>query len=224
MSKKLIAEKLDRSVNEIFRMLQVLEDKQYISFDYDTSSYTLTLKMFALSNQHSPIALLLKQAKPLLEKLCHKVNQSCHISMYSNGELVVIAKQESPYKMGFSLQVGSQLNICSSGSGIVLLTFSDEVIRHRILNTIDDTEDEKQTALNELDLTRLQGYFVGSSPQISGITNISAPVFDVYSGVMAIITIPFMTLNSNTVHHHIENIEFTRNELLTIANKLSQNL
>ncbi|WP_232060943.1 helix-turn-helix domain-containing protein [Vibrio taketomensis] len=48
-TKKQISEKLDRSINEIFRMLSVLVDKQYIEFDSETSSYSLTLKMFALS-------------------------------------------------------------------------------------------------------------------------------------------------------------------------------
>ncbi len=41
---------------------------------------------------------------------------------------------------------------------------------------------------------------------------------------MAVITVPYMTLNSNTVHHHIEDIEHTKTQLLNVAGQLSQNL
>ncbi len=225
LTKKQISERLNRSINEIFRMLSVLVDKQYIQYHSDSSAYSLTLKMFALSNQSPPIAILLQRAAPLMESLCHQVNQSCHISRYSNGELLVIARQESPYKMGFGLRVGAQLDICSSGSGIVLLSFSDEVKRNNILSyQTNATEEEIQHALSKIEHTRQQGYYVGESPQISGVTNISVPIFGVLGDVIAVLTTPFMTLNSKTVHHHIEDLENTRQALLNVAAKLHQNL
>ncbi len=224
LTKKQIAEKLNRSVSEIFRMLSVLIDKQYIEFDSELSSYKLTLKMFALSNQQSPIAQLLKHAAPLMEQLCHKMNQSCHLSRYQNGELVVIARHESPYKMGFSLRVGSKIDICSSGSGVILLSYSSDKNRQAILEKTDATEEEAAHALASIEPTLQKGYFVGESPQISGVTNISVPIFGVSGEIMAAITIPFMTLDSRTVHHHIEDIENTREELLKVASRLNHNL
>ncbi|MBY7786502.1 IclR family transcriptional regulator [Vibrio fluvialis] len=224
LSKKQIAEKLNRSINEIFRMLSVLMERQYIEYDSETSCYSLTLKMFALSNQHPPIAQLLKRANPLMEALCHKVNQSCHLCSYKNGELLVIAREESPYKMGFSLRLGSKIDICLSGSGIVLLSFSEAKQRKEILKKARATADEVAHALSHIDKTVEQGFYIGESPQISGVTNISVPIFGVLGEVMAVITVPYMTLNSNTVHHHIEDIEHTKTQLLSVAGQLSQNL
>ncbi|MDE1248381.1 IclR family transcriptional regulator [Vibrio aestuarianus] len=224
LTKKQIADKLNRSINEIFRMLSVLIEKQYIEFNDDSSSYSLTLKMFALSNQHPPISQLLKRATPLMEQLCYKVNQSCHLSRYNNGEMVVIARQESPYKMGFGLRLGSRIDVCSSGSGIVLISFSSEQQRAEILSKAVATKEEISHALSHVEDTLTNGFYVGASPQISGVTNISAPIFGVQGDIFAVITIPFMTLNSRTVHHHIEDIENTRIELLKVAKQLSQNL
>jgi DNA-binding IclR family transcriptional regulator len=224
LSKKQIAESLNRSVNEIFRMLTVLEERQYIEFDKELSSYRLTLKMFALSNQHPPIAKLTKSASPLMEQLCHKVNQSCHLSRYQNNELVVIAREESPYRMGFSLKVGSKLDICSSGSGIVLLSYKSEKERAEILARSDSTQEQIEHALSHIELTLKNGYFIAVSPQISGVTNISCPIFGATGEIMAILTIPYMTIDSRTVHHHIENIEQTTIELQKVAQKLNQNL
>ncbi|MBL4829071.1 MAG: IclR family transcriptional regulator [Aliivibrio sp.] len=222
-SKKQIAEKLDRSINEIFRMLSVLVDKQYLEFDAESSLYSLTLKMFALSNQHPPIAQLLKRAQPLMEELSLKLNQSCHLSRYENGELIVIARSESPYKMGFGLRLGASLDICASGSGVVLLSFSSELKRQAILRKCDATKDEIKNTLEHREEAVRNGYFSGLSPQISGVTNISVPILGVQGDVMAVLTIPYMTLNSATVHHHIEDLEHARIELLKAVAKLKQN-
>lgn len=223
LTKKQISIHLNRSVNEIFRMLSVLVEKQYIEFDADTATYVLTLKMFALSNQAPPIALLLKKARPLMETLSYSVNQSCHISRYSNGNLVVIAGQESPYKMGFSLRIGAELDIGASGSGLVLLSFMEPDKRSEILAQQDGfTSENLDVIANKIAMIEEQGYYVGESPQISGVTNISVPIFGVLDEIVAVITVPYMTLNSKTVSHDIADIEKTRDELLKVAGKLHQ--
>ncbi|MEH0690125.1 IclR family transcriptional regulator [Vibrio cholerae] len=224
LSKKQIAEKLDRSVSEIFRMLSVLVERQYIELDAEQSAYSLSLRMFVLSNQHPPIAQMLKRAVPIMEDLCLKVNQSCHLSQYKHGELVVISVQESPYKMGFGLRLGATLDICSSGSGIVLLSFTEQDQRDKILAQTDATSAEIEHALANIEKTQRDGYFVGASPQISGVTNISYPIFGALGELMAVMTVPYMTLNSRTVHHHIEDIEQTRQELEQVAAQLSMRL
>jgi len=224
LNKKQISESLNRSVNEIFRMLTVLEERQYIEFDKESSNYRLTLKMFALSNQHPPIEKLLKNASSLMEKLCHQVNQSCHLCRYQNNELVVIAREESPYKMGFSLKVGSKVDVCSSGSGIVLLSYKSEKERTEILSQSGATQEQIEHALSYVESTLKNGYCIAVSPQISGVTNMSCPIFGATGDILAILTIPYMTIDSRTVHHHIENIEQTTEELQKTAQKLSQNL
>lgn len=223
-SKKQIAIKLDRSINEIFRMLSVLVDKQYVELDSETSFYSLTLKMFALSNQHPPIAQLLKRTQPLMEELSLKLNQSCHLSSYEKGELIVISRSESPYKMGFGLRLGASLDICGSGSGVALLSFSNQQKQQAILKRCNATKEEILNTLSQVQETVEKGYFSGPSPQISGVTNLSVVIFGVQGDVLAVLTIPYMTLNSATVHHHIENLEHARIELLKVAEKLNNNL
>ena len=214
---------MNRSVNEIFRMLSVLIERQYIEFDEDSSNYALSLKTFVLSNQYPPTAQLLKRARPMMEELCAKVSQSCHLSQYYNGELVVIGAQESPYKMGFGVRLGASIDVCSSGSGTVLLAYSSNKKRQDIIEKSNATQDEIDYVLSHMDETAQNGYYVGASPQISGVTNISFPIFGALGDIMAIITVPYMTLNSQTVHHHIEDIENTRLELRNVAKNLCQN-
>lgn len=221
MSKKAIAEMTGRSVGEIFRVLSVLVRRGYVSYCEDTGEYAFSMKMFSVANQYPPQSLLLDIAKPLMKELSEQVNQSCHIAMYDNLNLVVVAREESPYKMGFSLKVGAKLDVCSSGSGIVLLSFSPE--QELILEQSRATESEILKALSQTSNTKKQGYFIGQSPQISGITNISAPIY-LGSKLMAVMTVPYVTLDSEAVHHAVDSVDTTKDKLLDVCQAIGRRI
>jgi DNA-binding IclR family transcriptional regulator len=216
LSKKQIAELVGRSVGEIFRVLSVLSRRGYVTFDEDTGKYLFSMQMFAVANQYPPQAQLLNVAKPLMKTLSEKVNQSCHISWYDGQDLVVIGREESPYKMGFSLKIGAKLDVCSSGSGIVLLSFCDRIDKPTILKQSGATQSEIDQADILIEPTQKQGYYIGSSPQISGITNISVPIFTA-DRFLAVLTVPYVTLDSDAVHHAVDSIETTKNLLVELC-------
>ncbi|MCQ1059665.1 IclR family transcriptional regulator [Photobacterium sp. ZSDE20] len=220
MSKKQIAETVGRSVGEIFRVLSVLTRRGYVTFHEESGKYEFSMQMFNVANQYPPQSQLLNVAKPLMKELSEKVNQSCHISWYDSQHLVVIGREESPYKMGFSLKIGAKLDVCSSGSGIVLLSFCDSQKREKIFKQSGATENEMLQAKSQIEQTKKLGYFIGPSPQISGIMNISVPIF---SGLdfLAVLTVPYVTLDSDAVHHAVDSIETTKNELLEICRTIS---
>lgn len=55
LNQKEIAQALGRSVNEIFRMLVCLKNRGYITQTEGSDRFELSLKMFELSHQHSPL-------------------------------------------------------------------------------------------------------------------------------------------------------------------------
>ena len=71
-----IARALDRSISEIFRMLVVLEQRDYVAFDKHTERYTLTTKLFEISHQHPPIRRISSIAGEPMQRLAHRINQS----------------------------------------------------------------------------------------------------------------------------------------------------
>lgn len=223
MSKKQLAEMMGRSVGEIFRVLSVLARRGYVTFNEDSGKYMFSMQMFTIANQYPPQSQLLNIAKPLMKGLSEQVNQSCHISWYDSQHLVVIGREESPYKMGFSLKIGAKLDVCSSGSGIVLLSFSEPDEQQKILLHSDATPNEIEQALSLTNSTREQGYFIGPSPQIAGITNISVPIFS-GTQLLATLTVPYVTLDSDAVHHAVDSIETTKDQLVAICQTISQQL
>ena len=223
LSKKQIAEIMGRSVGEIFRVLSVLARRGYVTFNDKTGKYMFSMQMFTVANQYPPQFQLLNIAKPLMKVLSEKINQSCHISWYDNQHLVVIGREESPYKMGFSLKIGAKLDVCSSGSGIVLLSFCGASKREQILQQSGATASEIQQAQEPIKETSKKGYFIGPSPQISGITNVSVPIFT-GTDLLAVLTVPYVTLDSDAVHHAVDSIETTKNELMKVCDSISLQL
>ena len=60
-----IAEHLNKSVNEIYRMLNTLKVRNYLEFDSSTDSYKLSYKLLNLSASFNPTKTLLQKAHKL---------------------------------------------------------------------------------------------------------------------------------------------------------------
>lgn len=210
LSKKEISDRLGLSVNELFRMLHVLEERGYIAADEDTGKFRLTLKTFELSNKYPPLERLLRTASSELQDLSEKTQQSCHITVLHEGEMVVVAKQESPYKMGFAIRLSARIDVHGSGSGLTYLAFQSDTQANAILEASNASLEQRQAAVSQLEKIRRQGYFVGASPQVSGVTNISYPIFNSRQKVEAVLTMPFLTLNSDSLHHQVVSFEESR--------------
>src|SRR5690606_7600827 len=69
-----ISKKLDRSMNEIFRMVMTLERRGWVQVD-GNDRYSLTLRMFELAHQHMPLRSLVSMAMPLMRKLVSRARQ-----------------------------------------------------------------------------------------------------------------------------------------------------
>ncbi len=217
-----IAQALNRNLNEIFRMLIILQQRQYIL--QEPMGYILSPKMFKLSNQHPPLARLIQYAPPLLKELCQNTLQSCHISIFNGGSMLVIAQQDSIYKMGFSVRLGAEIDLCGGGSGFIALAYCSEEKKDYELSLCDAPEEEKKMAVSLKESILKKGYYIGESPQVSGITNLSYPIFTVNNAFFASITIPYLEMDSNTLHHHIQHMDKTRQELEKVAQQFSYHL
>src|SRR5688572_7093112 len=83
-----ISQKLGRSSGELFRMLQVLEYKGFITSAENGAGYVLTNKLFALAMAQAPVRTLVETALPIMRKLASDIGQSCHITVASEDQIV----------------------------------------------------------------------------------------------------------------------------------------
>ncbi len=62
LSKVDVTKGLGRSLNEIFRMVSVLEKREYVLCDPETERYSLSLKLFPVANRYQPTRMLVKKS------------------------------------------------------------------------------------------------------------------------------------------------------------------
>lgn len=188
-----LAQKVSRSVSEIFRMAVTLERRGFVRVD-ENDRYTLTLRMFELSHRQQPLKSLVMTALPLMRELANRARQSCHLAMYQQGRVVVIAQVDGPDRWSFGLKVGVTIGLTDTSAGHVLLAFRDDVDRARMLAAHVKVEGERDVDPGELFASlgdvRGRGYSSMASRQIRGVLNIAFPVLGQADHVIAVLNVP----------------------------------
>ncbi len=190
-----IAGQLKRSVGEIFRMLAVLEQRQYVAPAPDSDKYQLTMKLFQLAHMHLPINVLVNAATAPMRRLAQRTGQSCHLVILDDAHIRVIARQESFADLSFSVRVGTQAPVFQSCSGNILYAFSDDAVREGLRDRVHrETGSEPGSSVIEKAAAKIrrQGYLEAKSGQTVGIIDIGYPVFDHSGSVAAALSIPFV--------------------------------
>lgn len=182
---------LGRSVSEIFRMLQVLEEHGYIARAEE--GYRLTNRLFALGMNQPPIRDLASTALPVMQDLARRAGQSCHLAVASGAEMVVIIAIEAPGLSGFAVRVGYKRPLHRSNSGRILLAFQSPDARAAMLADIRATDEAMDEAdlIARLDAAVAAGGAISPSPMLTGITDLSAPIL-VGGVARAALTMPFV--------------------------------
>ncbi|WNO52845.1 IclR family transcriptional regulator [Stakelama saccharophila] len=188
-----ISTALQRSRNEIFRMLQVLEDMRYIARD-DSGGYSLTNRLFALSMRQPPMRDLLSLAYPAMTALADEAGQSCHLAVASGAEMVVVARVEAPGLLGFAVRVGYRRPLHRSASGLTLLAFEPIARQEQMLDEIEllGGDIDRAALKRELADTAALGFVARDSTMIHGIRDISAPILAA-GEARAALTIPYVS-------------------------------
>lgn len=191
-----IARDLDRSQSEIYRMLTTLVRRGYVVRSSEDDRFSLSLKMFAISQRHAPISRLLEVATPKMRALTRRAWQSCHIAMENNGDIVIVASAESPGNWALGLRVGTMVGLANTGSGRTLAAFRSDgeveeiVARHRL--AVGEPEIDKAVFRENLVRIRDWGFERMPSETAVGITNMSYPVLNHKGRSVAAVTCPFL--------------------------------
>ena len=217
LSQSEIALGIDKTPNEIYRMLMSLEGRGYILRDEVSGKYRLSLKLFYLSHRHSPVDELRKAAQFPLEELADTVRQSCHLSILYMNQVMVIIHAKSPGPIALSIEEGNLFPLPLTASGKVLLAYMTDNDRNITLkaNPIFKkySKQKKDDFIISLDGIRETGAYFKPSDLAEGVTDISLPIGkQSKDGIVACLTISMLsTLNGDKSINH--------KEILAEANK-----
>ncbi|HEV7608384.1 MAG TPA: helix-turn-helix domain-containing protein [Steroidobacteraceae bacterium] len=213
-----ISQRLGRSSGELFRMLQVLEFKGFITTAENGSGYVLTNKLFALAMAQAPVRSLVETALPVMRKLVQDIGQSCHIAVASEDQIVVITRIERPGDLGFSVRIGYRREIIRATSGLVLFAYQDDEVRRAWIKRCRLKGEAAESFVQRADVVRARGHHEAASDFVRGIVDLSAPILrgDV---AVAALTIPFVHSNPLQVEMP-QAVEFVRAAAKQISNEI----
>ncbi|MBB6064900.1 DNA-binding IclR family transcriptional regulator [Pseudoxanthomonas broegbernensis] len=188
-----ISEGMGRSKGEIFRMLQVLEDRGYIARATGESGYALTHRLFMLGMEQPPVKGMMEAALPVMHRLADAIQQPCHLSVTSREEIVVVARVDAPGEIGLVVRVGHRRPMAHSTSGVVLFAFQGPAIRERWLALLREAEPglDADAFRKRTEQARADGYASAASDVVHGVVDLSAPVLRHDHAVCAL-TVPFL--------------------------------
>lgn len=195
-----LARNLQRTPSELFRMLDALERRAYISREPVSEAYHLTLKLFELAHTHSPVDQLLKAALIPMYELAEAIRESCHLCVLNGSMLVVIAQAESPEPVRLSVEVGDRVPPLRTASGRVLTAFLQPAAQKYFLAG-DPTykamrRTERVALITELHRIRQEGYLLATSTRRTGL-DASCFVGNPEVGIVAALGVPFLPGSAN---------------------------
>jgi DNA-binding IclR family transcriptional regulator len=190
-----LADAMGVSVSQIFRMLDCLQRRMYISLDPRNNHFALTSKLFEVAHRHPPTRRLIALAIPIMRGAAMRARQSIHLSVYDDGQQLVIAQVDALEDSGYFVKPGTRRDIYLTASGRVLLAFQPDEERAAMLAAAKAKTTElmpEADLLRHLEIIRLRGFEEMPSLQIAGIHNFCFPVMDVSGKAVATMTMPFL--------------------------------
>lgn len=188
-----LAVSLDRSSSELFRMLNCLEQRGYITREPVSGKYALTLKLFTLAHGHSVVEKLLRAAHVPMQRLSEKLRESVHMSVLDSGQLLVVAQEESPERVRLSIEVGGVFDPVATASGRLLLAHVSEEVRENSCASSPAwkalSARARATFQESLDEIRVTGTSFAESESIEGVRDVAVLVGDPACGVVAALAI-----------------------------------
>jgi len=191
-----IVKAMGRGPSEIYRMLERLVARHFVTRSLEGDRYALSLKLFVLSQRHPPIQRLVAHALPAMDRFAKAAEQSCHLGVYDRGNIVVVGQVHGPNNWGMSLRLGVKVNLVDTGSGHAMLAFQSDARRAEMLGEHEVLEGEVRVPEQELErllaIVRTQGYWQGESQQAWGVTDLSMPILGPQGDAIAVLTCPFI--------------------------------
>jgi DNA-binding IclR family transcriptional regulator len=197
-----LAGALGRSVHELYRVILVLEARGYLYRRSGSDRYRLSLKLFELAHQTPSVRQLTDSALPIMQALAPKAQQSCHLAVLSGHEALIVLQIDSPLPMRYSVMLGAKFDFAETSSGVVIYAYSPQHVRDQLDAWLQADRrlpaEIARVAARSASIAKA-GFEVQKSLAVEGVTNISVPVFDHLSHVVAALTVPYIPQRAATV-------------------------
>jgi len=183
---------LDRSTT--YRILLSLEKAGFVEKD-EAGTYSLGLAAFEIGNAYLMQTDLIQVSKPIMADLASKVQETVHLAVLSDIEIVYVDKVDSPRTLGVISKLGQRGPLHCTSLGKTLLAFQPEDEQARIIQRIrmnpftSRTITTKPRLIEELRIIKKQGYALDRREIEEDVECIGAPILNHFGNVIAALSI-----------------------------------
>ena len=182
MSMTEISEELHFYPSTIHRILDTLKYGGFVEQDPSTQKYQLGLKLIELGMARLNQIDLVKEARPFLKELSKKIDETVHLAILEDTEVLYLAKEESTQTIRMISYVGKRAPLHCTSLGKVLLAFLPSNERDKILEKIElfklteNTITNKQSLIEELNKIKQEEFALDSEENEKFVRCIAAPI------------------------------------------------
>ncbi|PLX90149.1 MAG: IclR family transcriptional regulator [Desulfuromonas sp.] len=202
-----LSKRLKLHKNNVFRLLATLESRGYIEQNKATENYRLGLKALELGQTFIKQMGLLRQAKPILDQVVGKCNETSYVAIFKEGYVVYLDVVETDMTVRVVSRVGSRLPAYCTAAGKVHLAFMSEDEINELLPSnqlqgyTTTTIASREALMKELSKVAEQGYAIDDEELDLGVRCIAAPIRDYTRRIVGALSIsgPSMRITNDRI-------------------------
>ena len=189
-----LSKRLKLHKNNVFRLLATLESRSYIEQNRVTENYRLGLKTLELGQTFIKQMGLLRQSRPVLERMVHECNETTYVAILKESSIVYLDVVETDLTVRVVPRVGARLPAYCTAAGKVQFAYMTEEEQDNYLpkdpkrytpNTITDREVLKK----QLRQIAEEGYAVDNEQLDLGVRCVGAPIRDYTRRIIGAVSI-----------------------------------
>lgn len=190
-----IAQRLGRSLQEVYRMVLALERRGYIVRPPGEEALVLSTQLFGLATMFPPFRRLVDAAQPIMNALALEASQACHMAVLDGINQRIVAQVDSPAPIAIRLRVGAASPAVRGVSGRTMLAFQPPSIQEWMLRESQafQSADWLKACERRIADIRARGYELIEGEVVHGVIDLSFPILDADGRSLAALTMPFLT-------------------------------
>jgi DNA-binding IclR family transcriptional regulator len=170
--------------SRVTRLAGTLESKGYLLHDREKGVFRLGSRLLTLGKLFESNNNLVSLARPVLKELVQATGEMASLYVIDGRERVALAREPGTHKISYSITEGQRMELYAGAAGKVLLAFSPQELRARVINRKALKKLTPETVIDpgklnrELEAIRNRGYAFSQGERVSDVWSVAAPVFD----------------------------------------------
>lgn len=189
-----LASRAGLPVSTTHRLLTTLQHRRFVQFDRDSGTWTVGAHCFAVGANFLRRRGLVSQATPYMDALNRDIDRTVNLGIADKGEVVFLARVESPAGRTFTARPGGRSPMHCSGLGKALLSAMDAdavlavVNRHGLRKATANSIADPDHLYKALHRVRKLGYAVDDQENTPGLRCVASVIYNEHGHALAAVS------------------------------------